>query len=242
MNIYFDSAASTQLDDKVIETMFEAMRTNFANPSSSHASGKRAKETIETCRIKIANHFGAEPSEIVFTSCGTEANNLTLRYFLKDLGVTRIISSEIEHKSIWITAKLVAEEENIEICYVKVNDKGDVDLKHLEELLQASDKTTLVTLMHANNEIGTLLPLQEIGDLCKANKAYFHSDTVQTIGHYPLNFLRRRLFLGHLDGLTLVLVALETSLTHFGQGPEDEARYCLRFIFCQVAASRQHRL
>ncbi|MEN8928692.1 MAG: cysteine desulfurase family protein [Flavobacteriales bacterium] len=187
MAIYLDSAATTHLDDKVMAAMTDCMKANYGNPSATHAFGRKAKNKLETYRKEIANHFGALPSEIIFTSCGTESDNMTINCAINDLGVTRIISSEIEHKAVLTTVKVLAKEE-IAIDYVRVNELGEVDLNHLEELLSSSDKKTLVTLMHANNEIGTLLPMKKVGDLCKNYEAYFHSDTVQTVGHFPLNF------------------------------------------------------
>lgn len=188
MAIYFDSAATTQLDEQVIEAMHDCMKDNYGNPSSTHSFGRKAKNTLETCRREIAEYFGAQPSEITFTSCGTEADNLAIKCAVEELGVTRIISTEIEHKAVLSMVKNIAKLHHTEVEYVSVNEKGEVDLAHLEELLSNSKKKTLVSLMHANNEIGTLLPIKKVGDLCKEHKAYFHSDTVQTVGHFPLNF------------------------------------------------------
>jgi len=188
MAIYFDSAATTQLDEQVIEVMHDCMKDNYGNPSSTHSFGRKAKNTLETCRREIAEYFGAQPSEITFTSCGTEADNLAIKCAVEEVGVTRIISTEIEHKAVLSMVKNIAKLHRIEVEYVSVNEKGEVDLTHLEELLSNSNKKTLVSLMHANNEIGTLLPIKKVGELCKEHKAYFHSDTVQTVGHFPLNF------------------------------------------------------
>jgi len=188
MNIYFDNAATTKLDEEVIKVMQETMQNNFGNPSSTHTYGRKAKNTLENCRRDIARHFGALPSEIIFTSGGSEADNMAIKCAIFDLEVTRIITSEIEHKAVLSTALKMAKLTNVKVEFVNVNHFGDVDLKHLEELLSSSDEKTLVTLMHANNEIGTLLPIKKVGDLCKNYKALFHSDTVQTVGHYNLNF------------------------------------------------------
>lgn len=187
MAIYLDSAATTHLDPQVIEAMTACMTEELGNPSSTHSFGRKAKNKVETCRREIAAHFGAQPSEIIFTSCGTESDNMTIKCAIDDLGVTRIISSEIEHKAVLSTVKILCND-CVEVDYVKVNEYGEVDLEHLEALLAGSDKKTLVSLMHANNEIGTLLPMKKVGDLCKTYKAYFHSDTVQTVGHFPINF------------------------------------------------------
>ena len=187
MAIYLDSAATTQLDPEVIKAMTDFMNDGVGNPSASHSFGRKAKNKVETCRREIAAYFGAQPSEIIFTSCGTESDNMTIRCAIDDLGVTRIISSVIEHKAVLSTVKILCKD-CVDVDYVRVNEFGEVDLAHLEELLANSDKKTLVTLMHANNEIGTLLPMKKVGDLCKTYHAYFHSDTVQTVGHFPLNF------------------------------------------------------
>ena len=187
MAIYLDSAATTHLDPEVIKAMNECMNEGYGNPSATHSFGRKAKNKVETARKEIAAHFGAQPSEIIFTSCGTESDNMTIRCAIDDLGVTRIISSEIEHKAVLSTVKVLCKD-CVDIEYVRVNEFGEVDLAHLEELLSNSDKKTLVSLMHANNEIGTLLPMKKVGDLCKTYNAYFHSDTVQTVGHFPLNF------------------------------------------------------
>jgi len=187
MTIYFDSAATTHLDPEVIKAMTDCMKEELGNPSATHSFGRKAKNKVETYRKEIAAQFGAQPSEIIFTSCGTESDNMTIKCAINDLGVTRIISSEIEHKAVLSTVKVLCED-CIDVDYVNVNEFGEVDLVHLEELLSSSDKKTLVTLMHANNEIGTILPIKKVGDLCKTYNAYFHSDTVQTIGHFPLNF------------------------------------------------------
>jgi cysteine desulfurase len=188
MAIYFDSAATTHLDKKVIEAMTNCMNEELGTPSATHSFGRKSKNKVENCRRDIAAHFGAQPSEIIFTSCGTESDNMTIKCAIEDLGVTRIISSTIEHKAVLTTVKVYAQNHDITIDYVNVNEAGEVDLAHLEELLSTSDKKTLVTLMHANNEIGTILPMKKVGDLCKTYNAYFHSDTVQTVGHFPINF------------------------------------------------------
>jgi len=187
MNVYFDNAATTPIDPEVIEAMVPVLKNNYGNPSSVHSDGRVARVLIEKSRKQIASHFNISPSEIYFTSGGTEADNMILRCAVKELGVTHIITSPLEHHAVLHTAENLEALENIRLSLVKVDEKGHVDLNHLEELLQTEDKT-LVSLMHANNEIATVLPLKEVGDLCKANGAYFHSDTVQTIGHYALDF------------------------------------------------------
>ena len=188
MNIYFDNAATTNLAPEVIQVMQETMQNNFGNPSSTHAYGRKAKNTLENCRREIAKYFGAQTSEIIFTSGGSEADNMAIKCAIYDLGVTRIITSEIEHKAVLSTAIKMTKSNNLTLDFVRTNKFGDIDLEHLQELLSSSNEKTLVTLMHANNEIGTLLPVKKVSVLCKKHNALFHSDTVQTVGHYNLNF------------------------------------------------------
>lgn len=186
--VYLDNAATTPLLDEVIDAMVEVMKTNFGNPSSTHSLGQEAKTILEENRRKIAHELHVSPAEIIFTSCGTEANNLILKSAVEDLGIERIITSEIEHKCVSETVENLHKTKNIEVIYLDVNEKGDVDLAELEKHLAPSDKRTLVSLMHANNEIGNLLDLEKVAKLCKENGAYFHSDTVQTMAHLPLDF------------------------------------------------------
>jgi len=186
--VYLDNAATTSLLDEVIDAMVEVMRTNFGNPSSTHSLGQEAKTILEENRRKIAHELHVFPAEIIFTSCGTEANNLIIKSAVEDLGIERIITSEIEHKCVSETVENLHKTKNIEVIYLDVNEKGDIDLAELEEHLAPSDKRTLVSLMHANNEIGNLLDLEKVAKMCKENGAYFHSDTVQTMAHLPLDF------------------------------------------------------
>lgn len=185
--VYLDNAATTQIDDEVLEYMHKSMQENFGNPSSTHQIGRKAKAAVETARKNISKHFNVSSSEIVFTAGGTEADNLILQNAITNLGVTRIITSKIEHHAVLHTCDFLEENYQTKINYVNVDEKGNVDLHHLEQLLSNSDDKTLVSLMHINNEIGTILPLNEICSLCKEYNALFHSDTVQTIGHYQLD-------------------------------------------------------
>lgn len=185
-NIYLDNAATTPLAPEVLEAMLPFLKNDFGNPSSTHSFGRKTKNAIEITRKKIADQLNAEPSEIVFTSGGTEADNMALRCAVSDLGVKRIITSCIEHHAVGHTATHLKDSFNTKVEFVTINDKGHVNLDHLEELLK--DKTsTIVSLMHANNEIGNLLDLKKVSLLCRKHGAYFHSDTVQTIGHYEFN-------------------------------------------------------
>ena len=187
MNIYLDNAATTQIDPQVVEAMIPVLRENYGNPSSIHSDGRIARSIIERSRKQIATHFNASPAEFFFTSGGTEADNMVLRCAVEDLGVTHIITSPLEHHAVLHTAEELAQHNEVKLSIVKVDEKGAVDLNHLAELLNSEDKT-LVSLMHANNEVATKLPLKEVGELCKQHNALFHSDTVQTMGHYAFDF------------------------------------------------------
>ncbi|BDS09977.1 cysteine desulfurase family protein [Aureispira anguillae] len=186
MRIYLDNAATTPLCDDVLEAMLPYLKNNYGNPSSTHQEGRTARAGIERARKIVAQSINASNSEIFFTSGGTEANNTAIKCSVRDLGVTRIISSSIEHSCVFNTVNRMREE-NIEIELVQLDENGRADLKDLERLLQKNDKKTLVSLMHANNEVGTLNPLDEIADLCTQYGAFFHTDTVQSIGHIPID-------------------------------------------------------
>lgn len=187
MNVYLDNAATTPMAPEVFDAMVPFMKEHFGNPSSTHAFGRKTKNAIEMSRKSIATILNAEASEIVFTSGGTEADNMALRCSVIDLGIERIITSTIEHHAVGHTAESLIKTNNVEVVYVNLDSKGSVDVAHLEELLKSSEKKTLVSLMHGNNEIGNLLPLDVVSNLCKANNALFHSDTVQTMGHYSFD-------------------------------------------------------
>ncbi len=184
MNVYLDNAATTPMAPEVFDAMAPFMKEHFGNPSSTHAFGRKTKNAIEMARKSIAKELHAEPMEIVFTSGGTEADNMALRCAVADLGVTRIITSCIEHHAVGHTAESLVISDNVELVLVKLTEKGSVDLQDLERLLKSSDKKTLVSLMHGNNEIGNLICLKTVTNLCHQNNALFHSDTVQTMGHY----------------------------------------------------------
>ncbi len=185
--IYLDNAATTPMLPEVIETMTHTMETIFGNPSSTHQIGRTAKSAIENARKSIANHFKALPSEILFTSGGSEADNFILKNAVENLGVTTIISSKIEHKAVLETLILLEKTHKITVLWVNIDKKGMVDEQHLLDLLSQNEEKKLVSLMFVNNEIGTLLPLKRIADLCKQNNALFHSDTVQGIGHFSID-------------------------------------------------------
>ena len=185
--IYLDNAATTSMYPEVIEVMQTAMVENFGNPSSTHQFGRKAKSSLETARKNIAKHFNVSAAEIIFTSSGTEADNLILHNAILNLDVIRIITSKIEHHAVLHACDFLQTSENIVVEYVNVDAFGNVDVLHLEKLLKASKVKTLVSLMMINNEIGNLLSVHEIANVCKLNNALFHSDTVQVIGHYKID-------------------------------------------------------
>lgn len=186
--IYLDNAATTPIDKEVIDVMVQSMLHNNGNPSSIHQFGRKAKSSVETARKNIAKYFNVTASEIIFTAGGTEADNLILQNAVTNLGVEVIITSKIEHHAVLHTCDFLIKTHQIEIVYVHVDKNGDVDLKHLEMLLDTyKNQKCLVSLMYVNNEIGNLLPLNKVSQICKKHHALFHSDTVQAIGHYPID-------------------------------------------------------
>ncbi len=186
--VYFDSAATTQLRNEVIYSITEVLKTEYGNPSSTHSYGRSSKSLLENARKEIAKLLNVSASEIIFTSGGTEADNLILTSAVRDLGVKRIISSRIEHHAVLHTLEWLQKEHNIELDFVKLDKCGHVDYKHLENQLANSSEKTLVSLMHVNNEIGNLLDLKKVAFICKEYNALFHSDTVQSVGHFELDF------------------------------------------------------
>ena len=185
--IYLDNASTTPIAQEVIDVMHESMLENFGNPSSTHQFGRQAKNLVETARKNIANLLNASASEIIFTAGGTEADNLIIHNAVNNLGVKRIITSKIEHHAVLHTVAFLQDTCDIEVDFVSVLPSGDISFDHLEDLLKQTDEKTLVTLMHINNEIGNVLPLKQVCDLCHQYKALFHSDTVQAIGHYSID-------------------------------------------------------
>lgn len=181
--IYLDNAATTPIDPQVVEAMLPIMTDNFGNPSSIHTHGRRVKSEVEKARKKVAELLNTSPSEIFFTSGGTEADNTAIRCSVEAFDLKHAITSRIEHHAVLHTLQHLEKQGALKISYVNLDKKGHVDLQHLEELLQANPRS-FVSLMHGNNEIGNLINLEVVGDLCKAHDAVFHSDTVQTMGHY----------------------------------------------------------
>ena len=187
MKVYLDNAATTSIAKEVITEIEPYLSTYFGNPSSTHSFGRKTKNAIEISRKKIADYINAENSEIIFTSGGTEADNMAMRCAVLDLNVKRIITTKIEHHAVGHTAENLKDSHNIEVVYLTTDKYGNPSIDELEELLKIEVKT-LVSLMHANNEIGTLLPIEEVSLLCNSyENVYFHSDTVQTMCHYLLD-------------------------------------------------------
>lgn len=193
MRVYLDNAATTQLDPKVMEAMLPYLQQFYGNPSSIHSFGRETRAAIEKSRKLIANLFKVSPGEIFFTSGGTEANNMAMQCSVRDLGVTRIITSPIEHHAVTHTGEALKHEGKIQLQYVALHADGSVDYENLEELLKSSDAKTLVSLMHANNEIGVLLDVERVSNLCAQYGAYFHCDTVQTVAHYLLDLQKTKI-------------------------------------------------
>lgn len=185
--IYFDNAATTNLDTEVLEAMMPYLTEKYGNPSSIYSYGRETKMAIENARKSVARILGCKPGEIFFTSGGTESSNTAINAAITDLGCTNIISSPLEHHATLHTVENLANSGKVTLQLVKLDAKGHLDLKHLEELLASAKGKTLITLMHANNEVGNLLKVKAVSELAEKYGAIFHSDMVQTIGHYPVN-------------------------------------------------------
>lgn len=195
MRVYFDNAASTPMAPEVLEYMQPLFCDLFGNPSSTHSHGRALKARLETARRTIAKHLNASPSEICFTSGGTEADNTVLMGAVHTLGVQHIVTTTTEHHAVTHTVEHLEKSDSVKVTYLSLNEQGEIDLEELRQVLEHAPKT-LVCLMHGNNEIGTLHDLHAIGNICREHGAYFHSDTVQTMGHYafdleklPIDFL-----------------------------------------------------
>lgn len=188
--IYLDNAATTPILPEVIDAISSAMANVYGNPSSIHHIGRKAKSLVETSRKNIAKHFNASAQEIVFTAGGSEADNLILRNAVTNLGVTTIISSKIEHHAVLHTMEHLRNEFDIVVKYVDLDENGAVNYAHLAQLLQGSDEKKLVSLMYVNNEIGNVLNLEKVSELCIANNALFHTDAVQGVGHFKMDLMK----------------------------------------------------
>ncbi len=185
--IYLDNAATTALDPAVLDAMMPYFTEHFGNPSSIYSYGRETKMAIENARKSVAKILGAQPKEIFFTSGGTESTNTAITAAIRDLGCTQLITSPIEHHATLHCAEYVCRNGDIQLSYITLDDKGHVELESLEQLLQQHDGRSLVTLMHANNEIGNLLKVKAVGDLCAKYDAIFHCDMVPTVGHFKIN-------------------------------------------------------
>ena len=186
MRVYLDNAATTQIAPEVIDYMSDLMRNNYANPSSIHHGGRKSRIIIENARKKVSGFLNTSPGNIFFTSGGTEADNMAIRCGILDNNITHAITSSISHKAVIYPLEELKEKNHISLDYIKLDLNGRVDLNHLEILLKNNDRT-FVSIMHANNEIGTIQPIVEIGEICKKYNAVFHCDTVQTMAHYPID-------------------------------------------------------
>lgn len=185
--IYLDNAATTPLEPEVLQTMLPYMQGQFGNPSSIYSYGRETRLAIENARKTVAKILGCKPGSIFFTSGGTESNNTAIAAAIRDLGCTRIISSPIEHHAVLHTVEHYGKTGAVTTSFVTLSEEGEIDYDDLEMQLKNATGKCLVTLMHANNEIGVLLDIKRVGDLCKKYNAIFHSDCVQTVGHYPIN-------------------------------------------------------
>ena len=186
MRVYLDNAATTQIAPEVIDFMTDLMKSDYANPSSIHHGGRKSRILIENARKTVSGFLNTSPGNIFFTSGGTEADNMAIRCGIIDNKISHAITSSISHKAVIYPLEELKKKEIIHLDYIKLDKNGRIDLSHLEELLQNNPKT-FVSIMHANNEIGTIQPIKEIGDLCIKYNAIFHCDTVQTMAHYPIN-------------------------------------------------------
>ncbi len=186
MNVYFDNAATTQVRDEVVNEISSILKNSFGNPSSTHSFGRSAKSYIEKSRKSIAKTLNCEPGEIIFNSGGTESDNSILKCAVKDLGVKHIISSKIEHHAITHNLDEI-EKTDVKVHYVNINNSGEIDISNLESILKIDNEPKLVTLMYVNNEIGNILDVESVSELCSRHNAFFHSDAVQAVGHFPID-------------------------------------------------------
>lgn len=187
MKVYFDNAATTPMDREVIDAMLPYMESHFGNPSAIHYYGRETRAAIERARKTVASYLKATPSEIFFTSGGTESNNMAIRCAVDAFKIRHIITSPIEHHCVMHATEALQQSGAVTLHLVQVDEKGRISLEHLDALLAAIGEKCLVTLMHANNEIGTMIDLAEAGAVCKKYDAVFHSDTVQTVAHFPFD-------------------------------------------------------
>lgn len=185
--VYLDNAATTPLRQEVLDAMMPYLTSNYGNPSSIHQEGRVTRAAIEGARKTVAQLIGASTGEIFFTSGGTESNNMAIKCAVSDLGVRRIITSPVEHNCVKNSVEHLQSMHLVNVEMVRIDQYALPDLDHLEQLLSSTDIPTLVTIMHANNELGSMLDLEALSSLCKKYGAWLHSDTVQTAGHFPIN-------------------------------------------------------
>ncbi|HWB28585.1 MAG TPA: cysteine desulfurase family protein [Chitinophagaceae bacterium] len=185
--IYFDNAATTPLDPVVLDAMMPYLTANFGNPSSIYSYGRESRLAIENARKSVAKILHAHPAEIFFTSGGTESTNTAISAAVRDLGCKHIITSPVEHHATLHTVEYMHKYQGVKLSYVNMLPNGHIDMQHLENLLANSTEKCLVTLMHANNETGNMTDIKAAGELCRKYGAVFHSDTVQTVGHFPFD-------------------------------------------------------
>ena len=231
--VYLDNAATTRVREEVIAKMQEALAEFYGNPSSTHSFGRSAKTAVEKARKTIAKTMNAQPSEIIFTSGGTEADNMILHCAVRDLGVKTIITSKIEHHAVLHTAEELEREYGISLQFVDLDQGGNPRLDHLEALLGQDDSKKLVSLMHVNNEIGNIVDIEAISGLCKEHGALFHSDTVQSIGHYawdvqsvPIDFMTAAAHKFHgPKGIGFAFIRKNSGLKPFIFGGAQERGY-----------------
>jgi len=206
MQVYFDNAATTALDPQVIKAMVETMELNYGNPSSIHAHGRQVKTIVERARKTVAGLLNTSPSEIFFTSGGTEADNTAIVRGIVDNGISHAITSPLEHHAVLHTLEALERQGTVTLTLLNVDEKGRIDLQQLEQVLR-DNPHSFVSLMHANNEIGTLTDIEYVSALCKQYHAIFHSDTVQTMGHY-------------VHDLTKLQIDFVTGAAHKFHGPK----------------------
>ncbi len=229
-SIYLDNAATTPVLEEVVDIMTQTLSASFGNPSSIHSQGRTAKSIIENTRKSIAKELGAQPKEIIFTSGGTEGDNMILQGAVYGLGIETIITSKIEHHAVLHAVENLEKTAGVTVQYVKVLPDGSPDIDDLERLLQNDNTKKLVSLIHVNNELGTIADLETIGNLCRKNNAFFHSDTVQSIGHYrfnlqelPIDFLVAAAHKFHgPKGIGFVFIRKETGLQSLLFGGDQE--------------------
>ena len=230
MKVYLDNAATTPLSDEVLNAMLPFMKEHFGNPSAIHSFGRTTRSAIENARKQVSKALNCSPAEIFFTSSGTEANNMAIKCSVYDLGVKHIISSPIEHHCVSHTTEYLEEKGLAKVHILPVDSQGRMDLDKLDQLLAEINDTTLVTVMHANNEIGTMVDLNRLTEICQKHKAFIHTDTVQTIGHYPFDLQKLNLnFMsgsGHKfhgpKGIGFIYINANTKIKSFIHGGAQE--------------------